>query len=119
MSSFKFFADGRPGIMYIESEYDVYLNINEKKLFNLFLYGQTVKPIEINIQGNFRLIIFYLYPHVIRNLFRLDAHELTDTCLSLSYLFIPEAKDLAERLHEAKYSEKQVNLIADFILKLI
>jgi AraC-like DNA-binding protein len=118
-NAFRFFADGRPGIMYIESAYDVYLNVDQCRLPDLFLYGQTVKPIEIKLQGSFRFIIFYLYPHVIRNLFRVDAHELTDSCINFAYLFSSEAKELEERIQETKDSNRKVELIAEFMLDLI
>lgn len=118
--SYKFFADGFPGIMFIQSENNAYLNIREKKLSSLFLYGQTVKPIEIGTTGTFSFIIFFLYPHVIKSIFGIDAYEITDTCLEFENLIHDvKAKDLIKKLEDATYLEEKVNLIARFLQNVV
>ena len=77
-TSLPYFADGSPGIMFQQCDSGMYLN-KVKKLSNFFLYGQTVKPIELNMTGTCRIIIFYLYSHVAKVLFRLNSNEITDT----------------------------------------
>ena len=116
---FKFFADGSPGIMFYQSEHAMFLNRNEKKLATLFLYGQTVKPIEITAFGSFRMIIVYLYPHVIKSLFGIEAREITDTCLDFDLLPFTGVKDFTARLSEDISVENQVHVLSDFLLKLI
>lgn len=117
--SFKFFADGRPGLMYIQSAEDAFLNIDERKLANLFIYGQTVKPIEISIRGKFRFIVFRFFPHVMKPLFHLDANELTDNCLDICFTFAPGAEFLEEKLSETGNRELQLELMAQFLLEVI
>lgn len=117
--SFKFFADGLPGIMWQQSNHTMFLNRDEKKLSPLFLYGQTVRPIEITAFGSFRIIVFYLYPHVIKSLFGIEANELTDTCIDFDLLPFKGAKDLIERLSEGISIENQIQLLSSFMLTLI
>lgn len=117
--NFQFFADGSPGIMFQQADHDIYLNQNEKKLSSLFLYGQTVKPIEIAYRGSFRLIVIYLYPHVFKSIFGMEARELTDTCIDFELLPFTGVKDLAEQLSENIPIENQVQLLTHFLSGLI
>ena len=55
------FADGYPGIMFQVSKKGVFLQPKNKKLSDIFLYGQTIYPIELSIQGSYRLIVFQLF----------------------------------------------------------
>ncbi len=117
--SFRFFADGSPGIMFYQSEQDRRLNLNEKNLANLFLYGQTVKPIEIKAQGSVRIIILFLYPHVIKSLFGVEAHALTNTCIDFDLLPFAGVKSLSEQLTEGMATENQIRLLTEFLSKRI
>ena len=117
--SFQFFADGSPGIMFYQSEHAMFLNRNEKKLATLFLYGQTVKPIEITALGSFRMIIVYLYPHVVKSLFGIEAREITDTCLDFDLLPFTGGKDFIARLSEDVSIEHQIHRLSNFLLQLI
>jgi len=40
----------------------------------LFIYGQTIKPIELVIRGSYKLIAFQLYPFVIKSFYNLNAN---------------------------------------------
>lgn len=111
-----FFADGCPGIMYMESGADIFLN--RKKLSALFLYGQTIKPINIYTFGEVNAIIFFLYPHVIRSLFGIRADELRDNCVDLELLPFPEAKHVRERLSASTSTEARKAVLSDFLLRL-
>lgn len=46
-----FFADGFPGLMYHETPNGLYVNPHKKRMPQLFVYGQTIEPIEIKILG--------------------------------------------------------------------
>ncbi len=117
--NFKFFADGSPGIMFHQSDDDLLLNQDENKLSALFLYGQTVKPIEITALGSSRIIIIYLYPHVVKSLFGIEANELTDTCVDFELLPFREVKFLKEQLLADTSIENQIRLLSNFLLALI
>jgi AraC-like DNA-binding protein len=119
LNSMQFFADGLPGIMFYQSNYDVFLNTEEKKLSTLFLYGQTVKPIEISTIGPYKAIIFHLHAHVTKLLFGIDAHELTNTCLDYSLLSYKDASDLKSRLLDVRTTQDQINLVTHSLQNLL
>jgi AraC-like DNA-binding protein len=119
VNSMQFFADGLPGIMFFQSNYDVFLNTEEKKLSALFLYGQTVKPIEISTIGPYKAIIFHLHAHVTKLLFGIDAHELTDACLDYSLLTYKDAPDLKSRLLDSPTLQEQINLVTYSLQNLL
>ncbi len=110
-------ADGRPGIVFHKTDGDLYLN-HTKKLSTIFLYGQTVKPIEMNAAGRFRMIGLHFFPHVMKLLFGISAHELTDTCLDLNLLPDTTGKHLSNRLIDAETAKEQIDIISNFLFEL-
>ncbi|MBC9795942.1 helix-turn-helix domain-containing protein [Sinomicrobium weinanense] len=112
-----FFPDGCPGIMYVESETDVILH--EKKLSSLFLYGQTIKPINIHTYGRANAVIFILYPHLIRSLFGIRADELRDNCIDFELLPFPGGKYVKEQLLASQNTENRIEVMSRFLLDLI
>lgn len=56
INTMRFFADGLPGIMYQEADHEVFLNKDGRRACRLILYGQTVKPVEINTSGCFKIL---------------------------------------------------------------
>ncbi|MDO6431384.1 helix-turn-helix transcriptional regulator [Flavitalea sp. BT771] len=114
-TSLPYFADGLPGIVLQQCDTGMYLN-KTKKLSTFFLYGQTVKPIELSMTGGFRIIIFYLYSHVAKVLFRLNSNEITDTCLDLTLLNKFGLKQLIVKLEDSGSSRAQMDLINRFLI---
>jgi len=78
-----FFADGYPGLMLQDTENGLFVNPYNKKMPFLFLYGQTIKPIELVINGAYKLIIFQLYPFVLKSFFNVSAKDINDGCYCL------------------------------------
>ncbi len=78
-----FYADGYPGIMHQQSQSGCYLFPRNKKLSELFLYGQTIEPISLNIKGPFKFIVFQLYPFASKYLLGINPKELNDDCFDL------------------------------------
>lgn len=78
-----FYADGYPGIMHQQTQHGVYLMPKNKRLSELFLYGLTILPIELSIEGEFELIVFQLYPFASKVLLNIDPKELNDECFDL------------------------------------
>lgn len=109
--SFKFFADGLVGLIFHES--DSHLLFNKEKAAQLFLYGQTVKPLEIVYTTSFSLMIFFFQPYAIKYLFGIDAHELTDTCIDFELL----NKNLQTEVINATTVEERIKLITDYLIK--
>jgi AraC-like DNA-binding protein len=111
----KALADGCPGIVFQQADGGTLLN-QEKKLSTVFLYGQTVKPVELTAVGKFRMIGLYFHPHVMKPIFGLDANELTDTCLDLTLLPDAGSRNLADRLLNAPAVEAQLGLLSSYLL---
>ncbi len=109
--SYKFFADGLVGLIFHES--DSHLLFNEKKTANLFLYGQTVKPMEIVYTTSFSIVIFFFQPYTIKYLFGIDAHELTDNCIDFDLV----NKKLPTDVMNAGTVEERIRLITDYLIK--
>lgn len=117
-SYLRFFADGCPGILFSQSNHGFFTDSCNEKLSSFYLYGQTIKPINLFSFGQFTKIIFYLKPHVLGSLFRINASEITDTCLDISLLQPKETPVLLEKLSEATSVENQIRLISDFLLTI-
>ncbi len=117
LHSIPYYADGCPGIMYIESDNRALLNKTEK-LSSLFLYGQSIKPIEILSKGSYSTIIFYLYPHAIKSLFGIGAHELTDDCLDFELMPFTDAKNVKNKLIETETIDSKIEEVSRFLLGL-
>jgi AraC-like DNA-binding protein len=117
--SLPFFADGYPGIVFQISKQGVFLHPGNKKLSSIFLYGQTILPIELSIKGSYRLIIFQLFPFAAKMLLGVDPKELNDDCFDLNLLPDQNIKLLLEQINNAKKAVKQIEIISLFIEKLI
>lgn len=78
-----FFADGYPGVVYLQSEEGILLP-RKKTLSAFFLYGQMIAPYELSIKTPYLMIAFQLYPSAAKLLFDVDAKKLNDDCADLS-----------------------------------
>lgn len=116
--SLPFFADGYPGIIYCQTKNNAILLPQGKELSTFFLYGQTIKPIELLMGGPYRLIIFQLYPFASGLLFDVNAKELNDDCYDLSKIRASDLKNLTQDLATIFDKELQIGRIAQFLSKL-
>jgi AraC-like DNA-binding protein len=116
--TFPFFADGYPGILFHQTDGGLYLN-DKQKLSTIFLYGQTVRPIELVAKGNASLTVLVLYPHVIKYLFGINASELTDDCIDLITLSGSTERLFLERLNELTTREEKISLLQDYLEYLL
>lgn len=83
---------------------------------SLFLYGQTIHPIELDIHGPFRLIGFQLYPFVLKSFFNITAKDINDYCYDLTLL---EGNGLLLKdLFKEKNTEQRIELLADYLLDI-
>lgn len=111
-----FYADGYPGIMYSETAEGVEILPANKILPNFFLYGQTIKPIQLQINGAYKLIVFQLYPFATRLLLNIDPKEINDECFDL--LEVQHTEKTINLLRDEK-TNKQVNIISNYVLDLV
>jgi len=82
---FKPLADGCPGIMLHQSA-DGNLVQHDKKLPQIFLYGQTTRPVEIVSGGRFKTFGVVFQPDALKSVFGIDANELTNSCTDFIWL---------------------------------
>lgn len=104
LTTLPFFADGFPGLVFHESGGELIVYPQNKVMPSLFLYGQTIHPIEMRLSGHFRLVVFQFYPFVLKRIFGLNPKDLEDNCHNLS--------DWAKPLKETKLSENTNSILS-------
>lgn len=113
-----FFADGYPGLMFQETENGLLVNPHNKLMPLLFLYGQTIKPIELAIQGSYRLIVFQLYPFVLKSFFNVNPKEINDGCYDLQQVKDNRGIDAIHSLQRNDSIEKRIEIITQFLFTI-
>ncbi|BDS12122.1 helix-turn-helix domain-containing protein [Aureispira anguillae] len=113
------YPDGYPGIMFQQTNNGFYLLPKQKKLSELFLYGQTLQPISLDVQGPYRYIVFQLYPFASKYLLNIDPKVLNTDCYDLLTIDSIPVNAYKEQLLHANNLEEQVAIISDLMLALI
>jgi AraC-like DNA-binding protein len=113
------YADGYPGIMFQKSENGFYLLPKKKKLSEFFLYGQTLKPVSLDVKGPYKFVVFQLYPFASKYLLGVDPKELNDECFDLYQLQHIDMKSYNNNLANCSSLEGQVKIISQLMRKLI
>ena len=114
-----FFADGYPGIMFQQTEKGVFLKPQNKFLSEIFLYGLTIIPIELVVDGAYRFIIFQLHPVAARAILGIDPKELNDDCYDLNLLSSVATKEYLSEINNTNDIRDQSEIIARLISQLI
>lgn len=114
-----FFADGFPGLMYHETPNGLFVNPHQKKMPPLFIYGQTIEPIEIEIWGSFKMLVFQLYPFTIKSLFGIDPKSINDNCYDLGVDTIQSQNKFLINLSLFKDFQSKTNILTAYIKELI
>lgn len=80
-----FYADGFPGMVFFHSERPVTVFVgSESKLMDpVFVYGQTIEPIRIQIEGPFFFVMVQLFPAVVEETLKIPVLELTNSCWTI------------------------------------
>lgn len=113
-----FFADGYPGILFHDTEKELWVSPHNKQMPHLFLYGQTLKPIELVLNGRFKLIIFQLYPFVLKSFFNIEPSDLNDNCYNLAQLKTPMVAKTLENLSINSHFDIRIKAISSLLLSL-
>ena len=118
---FRYYANGLPGLLFQQSAQGMKLKVDDQihNLSELYLYGQTIKPVELLVEGDFRLVIFYLYPDALKRIFNLDPGKLVDDCINFDLLGIEGCDKLLNRLKQLKYLEEQVREIVNYLESIL
>lgn len=110
-----FFADGYPGLIFQETQNGLLVNPHQKQMPILFLYGQTIRPIELVMEGNYKLIIFQLYPFVLKSFFNVDPKSINDNCYDLMQIDDNKIGHLIQQLKAEAVLKNRINLLSDFL----
>jgi AraC-like DNA-binding protein len=114
-----FYADGYPGVMFQQTNKGVFLKPQNKYLSALFLYGQTIHPIELCMEGAYRFIVFQMHPVAARALLSIDPKKLNDDCYDLHLLSSIDVKEYVNELQKTADIIEQSAIIARLISQLI
>ena len=117
-TALSFYADGYPGIMFQQTENGLYVLPHDKRMPSLFLYGQTIQPVELVMEGSYCLICFQLYPFVINSFFNLKAKDINDDCYDLMQLEEFDVSKIICLLNDETRIEKRVMLISDLLYRI-
>jgi len=113
------YADGYPGIMFQQAENGFYLLPRKKKLSELFLYGQTLDPISLDVKGPYNFVVFQLYPFASKYLLGVDPKKLNGECYDLLQVDHIDVTTYRKALINSFDLEEQVKIISDLMLELI
>ena len=114
-----FYADGYPGIIYSESNNTFFLRPRNKKLSDFYLYGQTIEPMSLYVEGSFKLIVLRLYPFAVRMLLGINPKILNDDCFNLLQLPNIDTKSVVERLRKTEDISDKLNGIVTYLNELV
>jgi len=105
--------------MYHNSPNGLMVRPHSKLMPPVFLYGQTIEPVQIEVSGSFEIIIFQLYPFTIKRLFGIVPASINDDCYDLSDL--PEFNRISifEDLHASGSIHDKVHIISEAIRQLV
>lgn len=80
-----FFADGFPGLVFFHSNAPVKVIVGKlsKIMDPVFIYGQTLEPIQIEIEGPYFFVMVQLFPSFVEASFGIPIAELTNSCWTI------------------------------------
>lgn len=106
-----FFADGYPGFLFHKTEGGLTVIPHQKEMPDLFIYGQTISPVELEIKGSYSVIVFQLYPFVLRSFYGIDPQSINDDC------YIPDnTQEVLNSLRSSATIDECMELIKTYLL---
>lgn len=112
-------VDGCPGVIMLQSDQDSFCDEDQKKLPNIFLYGQTVRPVRFSAAGNTDVLGVCFQPHALKSVFGLDAQELTSACLDLNLLSHKKQGKLSDQLLNTPAAGDKIELLSAYFIERI
>ena len=107
------FANGMPTLLFQTSKGRIKNNSNY-----LTLFGQTVVPETLTVDGSFTMIAYFLKPHSLVSLFGISAQELTDNPIDLNFLAHCKTAGIQEQLLNAPSTTQMLALLDNYLFKL-
>ncbi|NQX97387.1 MAG: helix-turn-helix transcriptional regulator [Flavobacteriales bacterium] len=114
-----FYANGYPGIMFQQSENGFFLLPKKKELSELFLYGQTLEPVSLDVHGPHNYVVVQLYPFASKYLLNVNPKELNDDCYDLLQIDYLDTKKYKNQLINSNNEAQQIKIISNLIRELI
>ncbi len=113
-----FFADGYPGILFHQTTNGLWVSPYNQYQPQLFLYGQTIKPIELVTTGPYCMLVFQLYPFVLKSFFNVIPKDLNDACYDLSQMQKDIGVITLDQLNQKSDSKTKVAIITSLLQQL-
>lgn len=117
-TSLPFFADGYPGLMFQQTEQRLVVYPYNKTMSTVFLYGQTLNPISLEIFGTYRIIVFQLYPFVLKSLFDILPNDIKDNCCDMTDFLKRIGTDFDSNLCNGMTTKELIESITEIIILL-
>ena len=118
-TSIPLYADGYPGIMFQQSDEGFFLHPKNEKLSELFLYGQTLNPISLDVRGCYHYAVVQLYPFASKYLLDIDPKVLNDDCFDLLTIKYLDFASFHKGLNESSTLAEKIEIILNLIRGLI
>ncbi|MBX2921684.1 MAG: AraC family transcriptional regulator [Chitinophagaceae bacterium] len=115
-TSLPFFADGYTGLLFQQSEKGLTVNPHNKKMPGIFLYGQTIKPITLEIDGAYQIIIFQFYPFVLKAFWEIVPESINDNCYYLDNTLGKSIEELTGELISAPAIQDKIDIMSGLLL---
>ncbi|PST84297.1 AraC family transcriptional regulator [Pedobacter yulinensis] len=116
ITTLPFFADGYPGLVFHTTPGGQWVQPQNKQMPAAYLYGQTLHPIELRMEGAFSIIAFQLYPFVLKSFFGVDPASLNNACFNLQEF--PGWKTVEPDLSATGNTDEHISLIMAFLHRL-
>lgn len=113
--TFSAIVDGCPGVIMVQSENDAFCDERKKKLPDIFLYGQTEKPVRFSASGTIGALGICFQPYALKSVFGMDAHELTNDCLDLNIFSNKKQGTLSEILFNAPALADRIRILSAYV----
>lgn len=115
-TSLPFFADGYPGLMFQQSRNGLKVIPHNREMPQVFLYGQTIKPITLEIDGSYQIIIFQFFPFVLRSFWQIVPESINDNCCYLESTADQNVDAFVQKLNNEKTVSKRIKIISELLL---
>jgi AraC-like DNA-binding protein len=117
--TFSAIVDGCPGVIIVQSENEPFCDEHQKKLPTSFLYGQTIRPVQLSSTGKFAAIGICFQPHALQSVFGIDADELTGSCVDLNLVSNKKHNSLPELLFDTESVDERIKRLSCYLFDLV
>ncbi|MDO6430852.1 helix-turn-helix domain-containing protein [Flavitalea sp. BT771] len=106
-------AKGYPSIVFQSTR-----NKRRDAVAQLVLYGQNVRPFQLDASGDLLVIAYFLHPYLVKYFFDFNAREIKDLCIDIGVMRPAKSMNLVEQLVNARSLPARIQLMNDYVRKL-